>query len=564
MDTLLTLLAVALILLPGWALWLRLAGPQPSPEVAITGLSFALALALLALHLCAYFSLTLFVALWLPAAALAAWRLRANPPRLRFDRTFVLIALAAAAIRFLPALGREYPLGWDPYFHLLVVRLMEEKWAHVFRLNPFEDIPLNYPSGSHLLVALITKCAGASRYTVFQTLLALFASLSCLQVYAWVQAATNNRRWALYAMAAYAFLAVWGSIDYLGWGGLPNLLGMYMLAGCFALIAQREAGERRWWALPPMYLAIGVCSHHVLMCAFGAMAALLLCLVLDPKRRADAKRLALSGALAALVGVPYLVHHFAGWDMHSSGLLVYGELEHRIVAAYGAVFFLAVVFGAGLYARNPRARPLHVELLAPAAAMLLLYVLLEYGGRELMMALYQRPVTPFTPNRFLTDAVYPLSAFAGLAFLMLEERLGQWVLVGVALLFLTNAQQYALYFKKEIDDDRAAAYRWVEANTRRDTLVIDRSYHTPVLTNRPSINTALPSSELSGNAKNGPMLLRIARHEVPAELAGAPVIVITDRSTPYAPPPGILLMRYPQGEIIDLNPRISARLPSRQ
>jgi hypothetical protein len=563
MDALLTLLAVALILLPGWALWLRLVGPQPSPEVAITGLSFALALALLALELCAYLSLTVFVGIWLPAAAVAAWRLRAHPPRLRFDRALVLLALAAAAIRFLPALAREYPFGWDPYFHLLVVRLIEEKWAHVFALSPFEDIPLNYPSGSHLLVALVAKCAAASRYTVFQVVLALFASLTCLQVYAWVQAATSNRRWALYAMAAYAFLAVWGSIDYLRWGGLPNLLGMYILAGCCTTVAQREAGDRRWWALPPMYLAIGLCSHHVLMAAFGAMAALVLGLALQPARRADAKRVALGGVLAGLVGVPYLVHHFAGRDLHSTRLLIYNEPQYLIWAAYGMVFFLAMVAGAGLYARNPRARPLGVEVLAPAAALLVLYVLFEYGGRELMMALYQRPVAPLTPNRFLTDAVYPLSAFAGLAFLMLEERAGQWVLAGVAMLFVTNAHQYGGYFEKEISDDRAAAYRWVEANTRRDTMVIDPSYHAPVLTNRPSLHTALPSSELNGSAKNGPLLLRIARQELPAEAAGAPVIIITDRRMPVLTPPGTLLLRYPLGEIIDLNPRISA-VPARQ
>src|SRR5688572_21143860 len=328
METALTLLALALILLPGWVLWLRLTGPRPSQEVAITGLSFAAGLALLALFVCAYFSLTLFAAAWLCAAAAAAWRLLRRPPRIRLDGTLALLALGAAAIRFAPVLVQDFPQGWDPYFHLLVVRLIEQRGAQVFTLSPFEEIPINYPIGTHLLVALIAKCTGASRYGVFQAVLALFGVLSCLQVYAWVSAASGNRRWALHAMAAYAFLALVGSLDYYRWGGVPNLLGMYLLAGCLTLVAQRDAGERRWWALPPMYLAIALCSHHVLMAAAAALAALLAWLALQPDRRSDAKRLLAGGCAAAAVGVPFLLHKFTAseYGIHDTGLLTYRDI----------------------------------------------------------------------------------------------------------------------------------------------------------------------------------------------------------------------------------------------
>src|SRR5262249_43136829 len=158
----------------------------------------------------------------------------------------------------------------------------------------------------HLLVALIAKLTGASRYSTFQVLLVLVGSLTCLQVYAWVHAATGNRRWALYALGAYGFLAVQGSLGYYTWGGLPNVTGMYVLAGCVTIVAQRDAGERRWWALAPMYLGVMLASHHVLMVAFAVMLALLLWQLLDPERRADARRLALGGCAAAAVGVPFL------------------------------------------------------------------------------------------------------------------------------------------------------------------------------------------------------------------------------------------------------------------
>lgn len=566
MDTALTLLAIALILLPGWVLWARLLDPnQLSQETAITGLSFALALAMLVLHVCAYLSLTLFVALWLCAAAIALYTLTTRRVGIALDRTLVALALAAAVIRFLPVLVQEYPIGWDPNFHLLVVRLIEQQWALVTWLSPFEDMRINYPTGTHLLVALIAKCTGASIYAVYQAVLALFGSLTCLQVYAWVQAATGNRRWSLYAMAAYAFLAVQGSIGYYEWGGVPNLIGMYLLAGSLTVVAQRDAGARRWWALPPMYLAIALSSHHVLMVAFAVMLVLLAWLAMDRARRDDARSLFLGGCAAAVVGVPFLAHHFlsAGHDIHASRLLTYGEPQNTpwlIVSGCGIVFCAAVLTGAALYARDRRSHPLRAELLLPAAVMLALFALFEYGGRALLVALYQRPIAPFTPSRFITDAVYPLSAFAGLALLRLEERTGRWVLPLAVALFLTNARAYATYFEPAIDPDRLAAYRWVESNTRADTLVIDSWVQAPVVTNRASANMALPSSEWAAKAPKRRLLSQIQSGELRAESTGYAIVMVYYDPLPAGAEPRAILWQRGRISIIDVNQRVTARL----
>jgi hypothetical protein len=564
MDTALTLLAAGLILLPGWALWLRITGPQPSTEVAITGLAFATAVAMVALYALSYLSLAAFIVAWLAAAAWGIYQVSVLRPLIRIDRALALLALGAAAIRFAPVLFQDFPPGWDPYFHLLVVRLIEQSGAHVASLSPFEDIPINYPTGTHLLVALIVKCTGASRYGVFQAVLALFGTLTCLQVYAWVSAATANKRWALYAMAAYAFLALQGSIDYYRWGGVPNLVGMYLLAGCLTLVAQRDAGERRWWALPPMYLAIAVSNHHVLFTAFAVMGGLLVWLALDSRRRRDARRLLAGGCIAAVVAVPYLGYHFfSTGGIHDTGLLTYIDEPNAlwsIALGYGAVFFLAVLAGIGLYARDPRSRRVGAELLLPAAVMLALFVLFEYGGRQLMLVLYQRPIAPFTPSRFVTDAVYPLSAFAGLAFLELEQRMQRSVLIAVVALFATNAVSYAKQFEPQIDPDRAAAYAWVEANTRPNTLVIAVWVHTPVLTNRASYYTALPSSEQSTKAGNRLLLERMISGEVRVETTSYPVVLINQGPLPPLAPRSAILWQRGAIAVLDVNPSVSALL----
>jgi hypothetical protein len=565
METALTVLVIGLALLPGWAVWLRMVGPsQPSQEVAISGLAFALGLAMLTLHLCAYASLTLFAVGWTLAALAGAYWLYRQRPRFSIERALVLLALAAAAIRFAPVLLQDFPHGWDPYFHLLIVRLIGQSGGHVASLSPFEDIPINYPIGSHLLVALIAKCSGASIYGVYQALLALFGTLSCLQVHAWVRAATGNRRWALYAMAAYAFLAVQGSIGYYEWGGLPNLIGMYLLAGCLTIVAQRDAGERRWWALPPMYLAIALSNHHVLIVAFMVLLALVVWLALQREARGDARRLLAGGLLAALVGVPYLLHHFLSTSgaIFGTGLLTYGEAENTmrfIVFSCGVAFSCAVVGGAAVYARNPRGRPLHAALWLPAAVMLMLFVLFEHLGLHLMLAYFQRSISPFTPSRFITDAVYPLSAFAGLAFLAVEERIGRSVLPVVLLLFLTNAAHYKLHFLPAIDADRLAAYRWVEANTRPDAVVFDTWVHAPVLTNRVSSYTALPSSEQSANASKRLLLDRIQSREVKIESTGLAAVLLHYTALPPLTLPSAVLWRSGEVSIVDVNPQVSAR-----
>src|SRR5215213_1939086 len=143
MDTALILLALALILLPGWALWMRLAGGQASQAVAISGLTFAAALAIVVLYVTAYLSLAAFLAVWIPAAIAALAWLIAKRPRVRSDRTLVMLALAAAVVRFLPVLALDYPRGWDPNFHLLIVHLIEQSGAQVSSLSPFEDIAIS-------------------------------------------------------------------------------------------------------------------------------------------------------------------------------------------------------------------------------------------------------------------------------------------------------------------------------------------------------------------------------------------------------------------------------------
>jgi hypothetical protein len=473
-----------------------------------------------------------------------------------------VLALAAAAVRFLPVLVLDYPRGWDPNFHLLVVHLIEQHGAQVSSLSPFEDIPINYPTGAHLLVALIAKCTGSSSHAVYLALLACFASLACLQLYAWVQAATGDRRWALCAMAAYAFLAVQGSLDYLEWGGLPNLIGVYLLAGCLSIVLQADAGNRRWWALPVMYLAIAAVNHHVLLTAFAVMLAVALWLALRRERRADAKRLLLGGCIAGALGVPVLAYRFlwSGQSIHETGLLLHGEPANAawfVAAGFGIVFFLAVLAGAASYARDARRQPLSGELLASAAAMLALFLLFEYGGRQLMLALYGRPIAPFTPSRFLTDAVLPLSAFAGLAFLHVERRLRRSALPLIAALALTNLPVYAGYFQPAVDADRLAAYRWVLANTPPDTLVLDPWVQAPVLTLRVASNTALPSSELWSRASKRTLLARIRSGEVRPESTGLPVVLITYGQEPLDK--STILWRHPGGCIVNLNSLVPAR-----
>src|SRR5208283_28627 len=114
------------------------------------------------------------------------------------------------------------PLGWDPSFHLLLAKKIALSDHLIRDWLPFEDAALNYPIGSHLLIALFARFSGVPLPRVFQYLMVTFSGVSALAVYALAAEYFGAELVGLYAAIAYSLWAFTGSTDYFRWGGLPN------------------------------------------------------------------------------------------------------------------------------------------------------------------------------------------------------------------------------------------------------------------------------------------------------------------------------------------------------
>src|SRR5512140_2612266 len=126
--------------------------------VWIDAVALGYATSILALYVVGHQNYLLFVPVWMGATAAAAvccWRRRpvyegaAEPDEERYVawRFFALI-VAAFVLRIAPALYGEFPLGWDPYFHLVFAAKIEQARSLIVDLRPIDAFPLNYPLGS--------------------------------------------------------------------------------------------------------------------------------------------------------------------------------------------------------------------------------------------------------------------------------------------------------------------------------------------------------------------------------------------------------------------------------
>jgi NADPH-dependent glutamate synthase beta subunit-like oxidoreductase len=83
--------------------------------------------------------------------------------------------------------------------------------------------------------------------------------------------------------------------------------------------------------------------------------------------------------------------------------------------------------------------------------------------------------------------------------------------------------------------------------------------HAPVLTNRASSHTALPSSELSAVAPKQALFRRLQAGEIRIEATGLAAVVLFYGALPAGIAPGAVLAQHGQVAVIDLNPRVTAR-----
>ncbi len=348
----------------------------------------------------------------------------------------VAATTCAFALHGFALLQSKLPLGIDAAFHCTVALHFAQQGRVTNHLRPLEDLDLNYPTASHGLLALLSRTVSrdpslASPHTIFRWLFLapiIGAGLLAAAV-AQQRAGPAAAPAALWAGMFGMFQATWFPYT---WGGLPSVLAMWLIAtGFFASVwIRRPVGT-----LAALLLWSGaVLTHHhagaALLLALGLLAALRAVRAAwvglsSPSGPSPMVLLLAVTACSAVYWIRLLGH--AGL-VSQTGLAEYVEpLESPWQLAWhmgpvACVGFLTVAVDWF------RGRLTDRERLAIAFGLIWVaaFVALAYVGRAVASVWFGRPVSFFTPSRFLFEFQWALLPVVA-ASIGLRARQGTWL-----------------------------------------------------------------------------------------------------------------------------------------
>jgi hypothetical protein len=249
-------------------------------------------------------------------------------------------------------------------------------------------------------------------------------------------------------------------------------------------------------------------------------------------------------ASAAILGAFYLVPYaWKATTLSSTGVLAFSEVLFTpalVVSSLGIVFCAAAVLGALLQFRTRDAGPEIGTLHAVTASLLVLFVVFEYVYRLISWERTGTGYVAFTPSRFLTDLVYMLSVYAGLAIVWAKDRLRLRAATAVGAALALSLTTIPAWTARDNTDDPLPlfrAFQWIEQHTPPDTLVLTDHPWAVYGTWRRCAQTPIPVSEPSREGTPKWLVFRsIANGVVPLETRDSmivQVVTLTGRGVPW-------------------------------
>ncbi len=363
----------------------------------------------------------------------------APPPRI-WGHLFAVTATAVALHAFALTQSR-LPPGVDAAFHCTVALHFLKQDRVTSSLRPLEDLDLNYPTASHGVVALLSRLASVTwgnqnvqPHTVFRWFYLLPILGAALLAAAAAQRTEQSGRQGMQAAAwvgAFGlFEATWFPYT---WGGLPSSLAMWLvIAGLGAATWLRSPANTATAVF--LWGAAALTHHHV---AVALLAALGILSLLSTTRLAGRLPLLSAPRHAAtcltgtvLISAVYWLRLVANLgSAASTGLLSYVEpLEPPWQVAWhiGPIACLGLL-AAAFDAHRGRLTAFEKLGLAFALVWLVAFALMAYAARALAEWWVGRPVSLFTPSRFMFEFQWALLPVAAAA---LSRRCGRrpWAL----------------------------------------------------------------------------------------------------------------------------------------
>ncbi len=122
--------------------------------------------------------------------------------------------------------------------HTLMTRIVLDNPVSLLTRSgqPFANLTLNYPSGSHVLSAFFVSLLNVSIQKIVILISVVLPTLIALAFYSTLKCLFKNRSISLIGLIGASFFAVGFSWWPLSWGGLPVLLSLYLLVSSMGLI----------------------------------------------------------------------------------------------------------------------------------------------------------------------------------------------------------------------------------------------------------------------------------------------------------------------------------------
>jgi hypothetical protein len=496
------------LLVPGACLWDLLFPEQSIFERCIWGSVCGLAIAVYIAFVLAYWRLSLFWMVWAALSlAVAALTVRQHlrnpsaPQRLGVTRLALMILALLAISRFFLTVVHTWPPGWDPSFHLILARKVAMANGMIYDWTPFENVPLNYPLGSHFLLVALSSLNGLPLHRVFQMLIPLIGVITTAEVYLLCLRFQLDEEVAAFSALAYGFWAAYGSLDYYRTGGLPNALAMTFLLAIIALLATPALTPKHVSLIALFFTAICLAHHHVMITSGIVLAVLFVYFFFSNQRRA-AVAILIGGAGGMLLGAFYLAPYLLkAASLGNTDVFRFQEsftarsLFRDLGPAY--VLFSAAGLLLAWRARNHSAglRWLYVI----CGTLLTLFVLSGPIYRQLAIRFTGQDFVAFTPSRFLMDMACFMSIFAGYAASQLRQRFGVSLTIATALgIFLTLSTYRTwqqMIHEGGVPIGSWGAYNWISENTPPDTIVLNTNSYASLVSWRQALYSPLPISE---------------------------------------------------------------------
>ncbi len=479
------------------------------PERFALHLTVGVALGVVALHWLTPLLGLVGGALLLIASGLCGWwRLvhGLQRRRWRLERRRSLPLLIAMVVGAIPATlavaSSTVPFNFDGIFHSMLVHIIAEGGSIPTTWEPFEPVPLNYPLGIHLLMAVNQRFFAPLLPELFRAFCWWFAALQI--PLAWVLAKRFLRHdWAaLGAAIIFAVVPRWGApANITLWGGLPTLVDMTFF-GAFLLLMLRTRVRSDILAGGILLAAIIMTHHLTAFIIAMVLGVYLLTILYRPARPHQRDFLLLCLPVQLLLALPALMR-YVQQSRRLGDTEAFSFTEEKVftlmeyVQQSGTIFLLLVLVGIvwGLWRSQ---RLAHVHLLACWIGSIGVgYLLVGQIYPWYILQTSGQVMTAMTPSRWATMLACPLAIVAAMP---LKHRHVWWLAVPI-FVFLTWSE-HRQPVEQALSPARIALYTALREHVPKNDFILNTITMSgfeigwmAALSGRESYPTQLPASE---------------------------------------------------------------------